>query len=98
MKEVLLGLEESFTKLPAEIVFDKNLYWLIQTEDGAAYRLVSSRCPHAGAIVEAEKGEFVCPMHGWTFDLHSGACLNVPTKSLSGYDVVVKDGQLFAHL
>lgn len=56
MKEVLLGPEENFTKLPAEVVFDKNLYWLIQAEDQATYRLVSSRCPHAGAIVEAEKG------------------------------------------
>lgn len=98
MKEVLLGPEESFTKLPVEIVHEKNLYWLIQAKDQEAYRLVSGRCPHAGAIVEAEKGEFVCSMHGWTFDLHSGACLNVPTKSLTAYDVVVKEGQLFAHL
>lgn len=98
MKEVLLGPEENFTKLPAEVVFDKNLYWLIQAEDQATYRLVSSRCPHAGAIVEAEKGEFVCSMHGWTFDLHSGACLNVPTKSLTAYDVIVKEGQLIAHV
>ncbi|MDD9266921.1 Rieske (2Fe-2S) protein [Paenibacillus sp. GCM10023248] len=98
MKEVQLGSEQSFTKLPAEVVHDKNLFWLIQTEDGQAYKLLSSRCPHAGAIVEAEKGEFVCPMHGWTFDLHSGACLNVPTKSLLSYDVVVKEGQLIAYM
>lgn len=98
MNEVILGPEQSFTKLPAEIVHDKNLFWLIQMEDGQTYRLLSSRCPHAGATVEAEKGEFVCPMHGWEFDLHSGACLNVPTKRLASYDVTVKEGQLVAHM
>jgi anthranilate 1,2-dioxygenase ferredoxin subunit len=98
MKEIPLGPEQSFTKLPAEIGIEKSKYWIVKAEDQEAYRLVSSRCPHAGAIVEVEDGEFVCPMHGWTFDLHSGACLNVPTKGLTAYTVVVKEGQLIAQM
>jgi nitrite reductase (NADH) small subunit len=42
---------------------------------------VENRCPHrgtplAGGAVRATA--ITCPMHGWRYDLRSGACLNHP--------------------
>lgn len=96
MKEIELGLEEAFTKLPAAIEIGRLSYLLLK--QGDTYRLVSRSCPHAGQMVEIEDGELVCPMHGWTFDQHTGACLNVPSKGLAPYEVRVENGTLIALL
>jgi UDP-MurNAc hydroxylase len=40
---------------------------------------VQRRCPHRGADLaafgEVDGDEFVCTLHGWRFDLHTGRCL-----------------------
>ena len=42
--------------------------------------VVEKRCPHQGAhldrVGEVEGSTITCGLHGWAFDLHSGACLN----------------------
>lgn len=97
MKEVVIGVESDFADLPAEIELERSYYYLIKDRDNN-YRLVSRFCPHAGYLVEAEDGEFECPLHGWTFDLQTGACLNVPSRGLKLYDVILKEGELIALL
>ncbi|MEW9710969.1 Rieske (2Fe-2S) protein [Paenibacillus sp. SI92] len=96
MKEIIIGSTQDLKDLPAEIQIENRSYWILK--DGDSFRLVSGRCPHAGATVECEDGELVCPMHGWTFDLHTGACLNIPGKGLQPIPVVVREGTLIAQL
>ncbi|AJY73710.1 Rieske (2Fe-2S) protein [Paenibacillus beijingensis] len=94
MEEITLGAVDAFTAFPAEVQLGNRLYFLLKKEE--EYRLVSSICPHAGYTVEVEDGELVCPLHGWSFDTQTGACLNVPSKELAPYDVVVREGRLVA--
>ncbi|MNI15233.1 Rieske [2Fe-2S] domain protein [compost metagenome] len=96
MQEYILGREQDFHKLPAEIEIGRLSYLLLS--DQGTYRLVSRSCTHAGQMVEVEKDELVCPMHGWSFDLHTGACLNVPSKGLISYTVYEKNGELITQL
>ncbi|AFC33252.1 Rieske domain-containing protein [Paenibacillus mucilaginosus 3016] len=96
MKEVALGAVNEFTTFPAKVEVESKAYFVLKELD--TYHLVSRTCPHAGARVEAEDGELVCPLHGWTFDEHNGACLNVPVKRLASYPVEVRDGQLIAQM
>lgn len=96
MKEILIGPKDQFTTFPAEVQDEGNLYFLIE-EDGIYY-LLSSVCPHAGYTVDLEDGELVCPLHGWTFEVHTGRCHNVPSARLASYEVLLRDGILFAQL
>ncbi len=47
--------------------------------------VVQRRCPHRDADLaafgEIQDGEFVCTLHGWRFDCHTGACLTSPTET-----------------
>ncbi|MEM9747311.1 MAG: Rieske 2Fe-2S domain-containing protein [Actinomycetota bacterium] len=48
--------------------------------------VVQRRCPHRDADLEAfgevDGCEFVCTLHGWRFDLDTGACLTSPGHQL----------------
>lgn len=47
---------------------------------------VDDQCPHAGGPVglgEVAEGVVTCPLHGWAFDLRSGACLTAPGEGLA---------------
>lgn len=94
MKETVIGPKDQFTIFPAEVQLEGNLYFLTQ-EDGT-YTLMSSICPHAGYTVELEGGELECPLHGWTFEVHTGRCHNVPSARLHTYEIKIKDGNLYA--
>ena len=54
-------------------------------------------CPHkegplgAGLIAE---GQVFCPMHGWQFDIKTGACLTRPDCPVKTYRTQVHDGQI----
>ncbi|WJH35727.1 Rieske (2Fe-2S) protein [Paenibacillus sp. CC-CFT747] len=96
MKEVILGEELAFGVLPAEVEIDNRPFYLLKDEEG--YRLLSRTCPHAGYPVEFEDGELVCPLHGWTFEYHSGRCQNVPSTGLDSYSVTIVEGRLVARL
>ncbi|WP_438445527.1 Rieske (2Fe-2S) protein [Gorillibacterium sp. sgz5001074] len=96
MREIELGSADRYSRFPAEVVIERKAYYLLREED--RYELMSRRCPHAGDTVELEDGELVCPMHGWTFELHTGRCHNVPSAKLNTYEVQVKDGMLVALL
>lgn len=59
---------------------------------------VSNVCPHRGGPLSKgtiEAGPSVrCPLHGWTFDLVSGACLNMPTAKVDTYPIEERGGTL----
>lgn len=52
-------------------------------------------CPHRGAPLASgavEEGKVYCPLHGWGFDLRTGACADNPAKPVRSYPVRVVDG------
>jgi len=66
--------------------------------DGQFYAL-DDDCPHRGGPlgpgwVEAGKCTVACPLHGWEFDLKTGACLTVPARPVRAYPVRVVEGKV----
>jgi nitrite reductase (NADH) small subunit/3-phenylpropionate/trans-cinnamate dioxygenase ferredoxin subunit len=64
--------------------------------DGEFYA-IDDRCPHRGGPLGAgglEKGHVFCPLHGWAFDLKTGACPNRPDRPVQTYPTRVRDGQV----
>ncbi|UJF33008.1 Rieske (2Fe-2S) protein [Paenibacillus hexagrammi] len=96
MKEIALGPLTEWTQFPVEVEVEQKPYFLVKEND--KYELFSRKCPHAGDIVELEDGEFVCPMHGWTFEAHTGRCHNVPSAALKNYEVIERNGHLFVQI
>ena len=59
---------------------------------------IGNECPHQGGsladgIVEGDI--VVCPLHGWEFDVRSGACMTVPGEGVPRYAVTVEGGAVF---
>lgn len=76
----------------------------IDNQDVVLYRrgddicAIGNECPHqAGSLSDGfvEGDIAVCPLHGWEFDLRSGACMTVPGESVPRYEVTVEDGVIY---
>jgi 3-phenylpropionate/trans-cinnamate dioxygenase ferredoxin component len=72
-------------------------------EDVALFRrgdeifAIGNQCPHQGGNLcdGFVEGDIVtCPLHGWEFDLRSGACMTIPGESVPHYNVLVDDGAI----
>jgi nitrite reductase/ring-hydroxylating ferredoxin subunit len=64
--------------------------------EGKVFAL-DARCPHRGGpLGEAmlENGKAYCPMHGWEFDVRTGACHDNPERPARCYAVQVIDDQV----
>ena len=75
----------------------------VNGEDVALFRrddeifAIGNQCPHQGGNLcdGFIEGDIVtCPLHGWEFDLRSGACMTVPGESVPRYVVTVEDGAI----
>ena len=68
---------------------------VFRLRDGAV-RAVSAVCPHAGGPIadgQIDASVVVCPLHLYSFDLHTGRCMaNLP--ALRSYPVRVDEGWL----
>jgi nitrite reductase/ring-hydroxylating ferredoxin subunit len=65
--------------------------------DGEVHAL-DDRCPHkAGPLGEGhcEQGQVFCPLHGWGFDIKTGACAEVPGRPATSIALRVEDGKIF---
>ncbi|HYB43742.1 MAG TPA: Rieske 2Fe-2S domain-containing protein [Candidatus Methylomirabilis sp.] len=65
---------------------------------GAEVCAIGNECPHQGGSLAdgfVEGDIVVCPLHGWEFDVRSGACMTVPGESVPRYEVTVEDGAVF---
>ena len=91
-----LGALDAFREFPASLDVAGQSYFLVK--DTAAYRLLSTVCPHQGGTVVDLGDALECPIHHWRFDRVGGRCLNAPSRSLASYPVVVVDGMLVAEL
>jgi nitrite reductase (NADH) small subunit len=72
-------------------------------EDVALFRrgdeifAIGNQCPHQGGNLcdGFVEGDIVtCPLHGWEFDLRSGACMTIPGESVPHYTATVEDGAI----
>ena len=95
MIEISLGPIGSFESFPSEVLVEGAPYWLVR-EGEEEYRLLLALCPHAGGEVRWTGEVFFCPLHLWTFDGSSGACLNMQDERLVRRDAVLRDGILYA--
>jgi len=58
---------------------------------------VDNTCSHRGGPLGAGLavgGRVFCPLHGWEFDLTTGACVTRPDRPVRCYPTQVKDGQV----
>jgi nitrite reductase (NADH) small subunit len=58
---------------------------------------IENTCPHRGGPLGAgylENGQVFCPLHGWAFDIRTGACLSNPSKPVKCYPTRVIDSQV----
>ena len=92
--EIELGLIESFTSFPAEVMLENTPYWLVRTSEGG-FRLLLAVCPHAGGEIRPLNDVLFCPLHFWTFNAENGVCLNDPDECLQQRQVIVKESRLF---
>ncbi|RED63910.1 Rieske (2Fe-2S) protein [Cohnella lupini] len=90
-----IGSTESFSEFPAAVTIEREPYWLVLTPEGE-YRLFLAICPHAGGEIRPHNDVLFCPLHFWTFDATSGACLNGNDECLMQRKVVAMDGRLYA--
>lgn len=76
----------------------------VDGEDVAIFRrgeeifAIGNQCPHQGGSLGdgLVEGDIVtCPVHGWEFDLRSGACMTIPGEAVPRYAVTVEDGAVF---
>lgn len=63
---------------------------------GTIYAL-EDRCPHRGGPLGAgvlQEGQVYCPLHGWGFDLRTGACRDRPDRPVRAYPVRTHNGRV----
>ena len=79
----------------------------VRGEDVALFNLggeivaIGNECPHqSGSLADGrlEDGIVTCPLHGWEFDVWSGACLTIPGESVSRFPVRLADGAILVTL
>ncbi len=55
-------------------------------------------CPHKGGPLsegDVERGAIVCPLHGWAFDLETGAMVNNEELVVWTYEVELRGDEIF---
>jgi nitrite reductase/ring-hydroxylating ferredoxin subunit len=65
------------------------------------FHAIDDACPHRGASMGEGwcDGRTVhCPLHGWTFDIPSGACLTRPDRPVNPYPAEVREGRVWIHV
>jgi len=59
---------------------------------------IGNECAHKGGNLcdgRIEGDIVTCPLHGWEFDLRSGACMTIPGESVPRFEVSVEDGAIY---
>ena len=64
---------------------------------GGMLYAIDNTCPHAGAALsdgDLDGRNLLCPDHGWSFDLATGACAIDPSSSVNAYRIRQRDGRI----
>ncbi|MDP6932494.1 MAG: Rieske 2Fe-2S domain-containing protein [Myxococcota bacterium] len=57
------------------------------------FHALSNTCLHAGGALgdgDMDGSLVTCPLHGWQFDVATGACITNPDVSIQNYDVQIE--------
>ena len=71
------------------MVIDDYEFFLAQNKEGN-YSLLSSLCPHSWGTIFHEDNCFMCPTHGWRFEVSEGICINGPTANMYSFEVAAR--------
>ena len=58
---------------------------------------LDGQCPHRGGPLGegmVENGRVYCPLHGWEFDVKTGACMDNPERHVGCFPTRVVDGKV----
>ena len=64
---------------------------------GGEFYALDGQCPHRGGPLGegiTENGRVYCPLHGWEFDVKTGACITNPAKPVACFPARVLDGKV----
>ncbi|GAA2081935.1 hypothetical protein GCM10009801_41330 [Streptomyces albiaxialis] len=95
-KQVDLGAADAVPVGGAKAYTEQKV--LVSQPEKGQFKAFSGVCTHQGAAIDrAEKGEFVCPLHGSRFHTDTGKVAKGPaTAPLPKVPVKVKNGKLLA--
>ena len=95
-KPVELGAADAVPVGGAKAFPEKEV--VVSQPEKGQFTAFSGICTHQGATIDkAEKGDFVCPLHGSRFHTDTGKVAKGPaTEPLPQMPVKVKDGKLLA--
>jgi nitrite reductase (NADH) small subunit len=68
---------------------------------GGEYRAIAHACLHAGGPLgegDVYGARVVCPLHGWEYDLTTGACVDDPAMKLACYRVKIEGDKVLIAL
>ena len=68
--------------------------------DGEFYA-IDETCSHKGGplgVGFCQNGQVSCPLHGWIFDVRSGACITRPDRPVRTYPTRVFEGDVQIHV
>ncbi len=94
-KKVTVGKAEAVPPGRGATVKLKNGTEVALFNSGGEFYAIENFCPHKGYPLADSRlyGNIVeCDLHGWRFDIRSGACFTKSECSLESYEVVVEDG------
>ena len=94
-----LDIDPEHATFPVSVTLGGKPVLIFRTATG--FRGIQERCPHDDrSFVNARiigDGKMVrCTYHNYTFKLESGRGVNCPGYSIAVYDVIERDGALFA--
>lgn len=61
---------------------------------GGKFYAIENFCPHKGVPLADSKihgSQVECDLHGWRFDIRTGACLTKKNCSIESYEVLIED-------
>lgn len=66
---------------------------------GGQFYALDDDCPHRGGPlgsgwVDADACQVTCPLHGWAFDLRTGAGVTTPARPVRSHPVRVVEGKV----
>lgn len=88
----------------AAVTSGKGVLASVDGRDVAVFRrgeellAIGNDCPHQGGSLcdgWVEGDIVVCPLHGWEFDMRTGACMTVPGESVPRYIATVEDRTVY---
>jgi anthranilate 1,2-dioxygenase ferredoxin subunit len=72
-------------------------WFVLVTNDGAAFCAVNDRCTHQAAKLSPgriRRGAIMCPVHGARFEAATGRCIGGAYADLRTFEIRVIDGML----